>query len=97
MSDSGAGPYSMLPNISFTAGLVTFFTLSIASPGQGQGVTVYSSSRGDSYLISVKDLLLRVLAVEDEARLCHILSCCLHVWAGGGGRWRVNIREHRLS
>ena len=46
---------------------------------------VCSSSRGDSYLISLKDLLLRVLAVEDEAGLCHILSCCLHVWAGGGG------------
>ena len=73
----------MLPKISFTAGLVTFFTLSIASPGQGQGVTV--CSRGDSYLISLKDLLLRVLAVEVEAGLCHILSSCLHVWAGGGG------------
>ena len=33
----------------------------------------------------MKDLLLRVLAVEDEAGLCHILSSCLHVWAGGGG------------
>ena len=38
----------MLLKISFTAGLVTFFTLSIASPGQGQGVTVCCSGSKSS-------------------------------------------------
>ena len=50
LSDSGAGPYSMLLKISLTLGLVTFFTLSIASPANNQLEFVSANRTSKTFL-----------------------------------------------